>query len=546
MFVGPVEIANITTTVPATPVPSSSLIPPPPLYYAPFPTGAEVPAYQKNESWKFPKDFFWGVASAAYQIEGAAKDEGRGPSVWDVFTHRVTDFVKLNMTGDVVDNGYYMYKLDIARMAAMGVNAYSFSISWTRIMPFGRGIINEEGLAHYDDVINTCLEYGITPIISLFHVRTSSIQWSQLASADRPFQWDTPIYLQNLYGGWLSEQIVDDFVEYARVVFERYGDRVPHWVTINEPYSYCNEYPYPEGYFSAQTIPDVQQTFYCGFTSMLAHSKAYHLGKSMGLNSTISVKNFGGYKIPRTNSSDDALAAQRAYDFTEGWFFHPLFIDGDWPQYLKDYVSTFLRPFTTEEKAAIVNSSDLFMYDAYTSTYIYAPDDGVAACVNDSSNPLWPQCFNLSYTAAPEDGGWLVGYAADPNSAWLHKATDWVPSLLRYAYDTWKPKSIVVAEFGFSEPFEGLKPTKADILYDLARMSYIHDYMRGILMALSDNVPVIGCLAWSFLDNFEWQQGFSQTRFGMQYVNFTSPTYDRTYKASFFEYARTFQLYQEK
>jgi beta-glucosidase len=170
MFVGPVEIASITTTVPATPVPSSSLIPPPPLYYAPFPPGPEVPAVVKNSSWSIPKDFFWGVASAAYQIEGAAKDEGRGPSVWDVFTHRVTNYVVNNMTGDVVDNGYYMYKLDIARMAAMGVNAYSFSISWTRIMPFGRGPLNEEGLAHYDDVINTCLEYGITPLVSLFHV----------------------------------------------------------------------------------------------------------------------------------------------------------------------------------------------------------------------------------------------------------------------------------------------------------------------------------------------------------------------------------------
>ena len=173
MFVGPVEIASITTTVPATPVPSSSLIPPPPLYYPPFPSGAQNPAFEKNESWSFPKDFFWGVASAAYQIEGAAKDEGRGPSVWDVFTHRVTNAVVNNMTGDVVDNGYYMYKLDIARMAAIGVKAYSFSISWTRIMPFGRGPINEEGLAHYDDVINTCLEYGIIPLVSMFHVRYS-------------------------------------------------------------------------------------------------------------------------------------------------------------------------------------------------------------------------------------------------------------------------------------------------------------------------------------------------------------------------------------
>ena len=351
--------------------------------------------------------------------------------------------------------------------------------------------------------------------------------------------------MQNLYGGWLSEEIVDDFVDYARVLFERYGDRVPHWVTLNEPYSYCNYYPNPVGYFTYQDIPDEQQTFYCGFHSMLAHSKAYHLGKAMGLNSTISVKNFGGYKIPRTNSSDDALATQRAWDFTEGWFFHPLFIDGDWPQSLKTYVLTFLRPFTAAEKAAILDSSDLFMYDAYSSQYQYAPIGGVAACLNDSSNAAWPHCFKTSYNASAADGGWNVGAAADPHSPWLHKATDWVPALLRYAHATWRPKAMVVAEFGFSEPFEGLKSVKGDILYDLGRMSYMHDYMRAILLALSENVPIIGCIAWSFVDNFEWAKGFDQTRFGMQYVDFQSPTYERTYKASFFEYARTFQTYQK-
>ena len=173
VFVGPVEVASVTTTATATPVPSNELIPPPPLYYSSFPPGPQNPLYAKNDSWSFPSDFWWGVASAAYQVEGAAKDEGRGPSVWDVLTHRATNFIVGNATGDVGDNQYYLYKQDIARIAAIGIKTYSFSISWSRVLPFGKGRVNEQALAHYDDVINTCIEYGVQPVVTLFHVSVS-------------------------------------------------------------------------------------------------------------------------------------------------------------------------------------------------------------------------------------------------------------------------------------------------------------------------------------------------------------------------------------
>lgn len=194
----------------------------------------------KNESWKFPSGFFWGVSSAAYQIEGAMQAEGRGPSVWDIFTHRSTEITVSNDTGDVGCNEYYLYKQgalqifakmfgvlimsDIARIAALGVPYYSFSISWSRIFPFGKGPVNELALQHYDDLIDTCLQYGVKPVVTLFH-------------------WDLPLFLQNQYGGWLSEEIVDDYVAYAKVVFERYGNKVSHWFTMNEPIVFCGEYP---------------------------------------------------------------------------------------------------------------------------------------------------------------------------------------------------------------------------------------------------------------------------------------------------------------
>lgn len=371
LLIGPVSSAATTTTVSATAVPSSSLIPPPPLYYSPFPTGQEVFGEQKNESWSFPKDFWWGVAGAAYQIEGAVKDEGRGPSIWDALSHRVTNYVVNNNTADVTDNNYYLYKQDIARIAAIGVKTYSFTLSWSRILPFGRGAVNQEAIAHYNDVIATCLEHGVTPHVTLYH-------------------WDLPLYLQDTYGGWLSEEIVPDFVEYARIAYAAFGDRVTHWFTVNEPIVFCGLYPLPAEYFKNTTIPGIQQKFHCGHNVLLAHSQAYRLGKSMMPNALISLKHNGGYKIPLTNSSADAEAVQRAWDFNEGWFSDPTFLTGDYPASLKEYVSDFLPDFTEEQKQAINGSADFYAHDAYTAQFYFAPDVGIDACVSDASNPLFP------------------------------------------------------------------------------------------------------------------------------------------------------------
>ncbi|RDI82971.1 hypothetical protein Vi05172_g6805 [Venturia inaequalis] len=522
LYVGPVQrIQSMNTTVEATPVPTADLIPPPPLYYSPFPTGQQNVEPATNKSLKFPKDFWWGVASAAYQVEGAVKDEGRGPSIWDVFLHRVAGYSVANQTGDIANNQYYLYKQDIARIAALGVPAYSFSISWSRIMPFGRGPINEQGLAHYQDVIDTCIKFGVEPIVTLYH-------------------WDLPLHLQNLYGGWLSEDIIPDFAEYARVVFTRFGSKVNKWVTVNEPVGFCSTYPQPDGYFKHTAIPKYQQQFYCGQHVLLAHAKAYRIGKSiLPSNASISFKTNGGYKIPLTNSSADAAAVQRAWDFNEGWFADPTFLTGDYPASVKEFTSTFLRPLTTEEKTAVNGSCDIFMHDAYTSSFYAAPTGGIEACTKNSSNPLFPSCVNSTNAYADASGGWNIGYTADVGAPWLHKATDWVPAFLHYMQDTWKPAGgIAISEFGFAEPFEQLKTLLPDIRTDLARTAYYRDYMQAILLAMDQGVKVVGTLAWSIIDNLEWSQGYT-TKFGMQYCNFT--TQERHFKASFFEYVAAFK-----
>lgn len=145
-----------------------------------------------------------------------------------------------------------------------------------------------------------------------------------------------------------------------------------------------------------------------------------------------------------------------------------------------------------------------------------APDGGIDACVNNTSNPLYPSCANTSYNFASTSGGWNVGPTADPLSPWLHKATDWVPAFLSYINTTWHPSGgIAISEFGFAEPFEALKVLKGDILFDPIRSSYYRDYMQAILMSIAEGVNVVGCLAWSLVDNLEWAEGY-QSRFGLQ------------------------------
>lgn len=411
----------------------------------------------------------------------------------------------------------------------MGINTYSFSISWSRIYPFGSGPINQAGIDHYNDVINTCLQYGVTPVATLYH-------------------WDTPLFLQESYGGWLSEDIVADFVAYANTSFLAFGDRVKTWFTVNEPIVFCDFYPFPAQYFKNFTIPYKQQPYYCGRNVVLAHSQAYRLGKSILSNDTlISYKNNGGYKIPLTNSSEDAEAVQRAYDYNEGWFADPIFLTGNWPDSLNEYLSTFLEPFTDDQIATAKESADFFAHDAYTAQFYYAPDEGIEACLANTTNPLYPGCFNTSYTYSVDDGGWLVGAAADPLSPWLHKATDWVPALLRYIKAAWAPPQgrIMISEFGFAEPYEVYKQLVPDILTDQIRSEYYKGYMEGILIGLSEGINVMGSFAWSFVDNLEWAAGL-QVKFGMQRVDFESPGLERQYKASFFQYVDVYQKYVEK
>ena len=207
--VGPISTGAVSSTVSPTPEPSAY---PSPGVFHPL-----VPSYATNlTNAKLPAGFRWGVASSAYQVEGAAKDEGKGPSVWDLLAHRVPNLIADNSTGDTVAEHYYLYKQDFARLKSLGIPSFSPSFSWPRFFPFGKGPLNAQGVSHYDDVISSMISQGIQPAVTLFH-------------------WDTPLALFNEYGAWTDEQIVDDFFNYATFVISRYDKYVDIWYTFNEP-----------------------------------------------------------------------------------------------------------------------------------------------------------------------------------------------------------------------------------------------------------------------------------------------------------------------
>lgn len=295
-------------------------------------------------------------------------------------------------------------------------------------MPYGSGAVNEAGLRHYDDVIDTCLQYGITPVVTLYH-------------------WDLPLSLQLAYGGWLDEQIIIDFTEYARAAFKRWSSKVHSWVTVNEPGVFCSRYPLPRGLFNdsttaASTPPD-RQFYTCARNVLLAHASAYHAGKAVDASLSISFKNNGGYKIPADGTADTAAAVQRAYDFGEGLWATPVFLTGDYPASVGAHVAGFLRPLTPRQRARIRGSSDVFMVDAYGAggLVVAAPgpgEGGLQACLGNASHPAYPRCY-AGVPAYPGAGYWPVGPAVDPGASWLAYGTEWIPAMLRTYQDMFRP-----------------------------------------------------------------------------------------------------------
>ncbi|MEM9930184.1 MAG: family 1 glycosylhydrolase, partial [Bacteroidota bacterium] len=260
----------------------------------------------------FPKGFVWGSATSSYQIEGAWQADGKGPHIWDVFSHTPGKTARGDH-GDVACDHYHRYKEDIALMAKLGLKAYRFSIAWTRIQPDGMGEPNPAGIAFYNDLINELLAHGIEPWVTLHH-------------------WDMPAALQMEHDGWLGKKTTDYFARFARICFTAFGDRVKNWITLNEGWVMAI-LGYHDGVFAPGRTSD-SEPYLAAHHLILAHAKAarvYHQEFQPTQGGKIGMTNNCDWRQPKTDSPEDRAAAQRSLEFYLAWFTDPIYL-GDYPQ----------------------------------------------------------------------------------------------------------------------------------------------------------------------------------------------------------------------
>ena len=286
------------------------------------------------KEYRFPEGFYWGTATASYQIEGAVNEDGRGESIWDRFG-QMPGHVLYGDTGAVADDHYHKWREDLELMKKMGLKAYRFSIAWPRIQPAGYGEVNEKGLCFYEELIDELLAAGIEPFVTIFH-------------------WDLPQKLQDM-GGWANPQIVDYYEEYCRILFERFGKKVKHWITMNE--AYCISFL---GYFEGSHAPgikDLGTALSASYHVLLSHGRAVRLFRSMRLEGEIGITHVAQPMEPFDESSEmDRLAASYFDGYTNRWFYDPIF-KGSFPQ---DMVELFEKrgitvPEIKEEDMALMN-----------------------------------------------------------------------------------------------------------------------------------------------------------------------------------------------
>ena len=451
---------------------------------------------------KFPNDFTWGTATSCYQIEGGYQADGKGLSIWDVFS-KIKGKTANGDTGEVACDHYHLYKEDIALMAKLGVQAYRFSISWSRIIPNGYGEVNQKGIAFYSDLIDTLLEYGITPWITLYH-------------------WDLPVALQLEQDGWLNPKIADHFAAYARVCFEAFGDRVKYWLTINEPWVVAI-LGHGQGVFApGRTSKD--EPYLAAHHLLLAHAKAVDVYRKefAPQNGKIAITNNCDWREPLTNSVEDKEAAQRALLFFLGWFADPIY-KGDYPAVMRKRLGDRLPTFTAEEKKLLYQSSDFFGLNHYTT--MYAADVPADSDIEDVSVYGNGGIFEDQYVQLSVDESWgktSMNWAVVP---WgCQKMLEWI----HQRYDA---PDIIITENGCS--YSNTINAKGDCM-DEKRIDFVNGYLNACHAAIQNGVQLKGYFLWSLLDNFEWALGYEK-RFGIIHVDFD--TQQRVPKASAYWYA---------
>ncbi|XP_021686665.2 beta-glucosidase 17 isoform X2 [Hevea brasiliensis] len=447
----------------------------------------------------FPKDFMFGAATSAYQIEGAANTDGRKPSIWDTFTKEHPEKISDHSSGDVAEDFYHRYKEDIAVIKEIGLNSFRFSISWPRVLPFGRvsAGVNPEGVNFYNSMINELLSNGIEPFITLFH-------------------WDLPQALQDEYGGFLSPKIVDDYRDYVDFCFEEFGDRVKYWVSLNEPnYFSCF------GYALGATAPgrcsnyigncrngnSATEPYIVIHHMILCHASAlklYRLKYQASQKGTIGIIVTAFWKEPKFDTIASRKAASRGLDFTIGWLLHPLTY-GDYPESMRTLVGDRLPKFTEEQSQMIKGCIEFVGVNYYTARY-----------VDESTSST---SVNLSYTTdsqvieSTEKNGIPIGQQA--GSTWIYIYPEGLREMVFYIKRNYNDPSIYITEN------DNYSMSINDLLNDSLRIKYHYLHLSYLLQAIKEGADVRGYYVWSFLDDFEWEFGYT-FRYGLTYIDYTN------------------------
>ena len=440
----------------------------------------------------FPKDFIWGAAAASYQIEGAAHEDGRGLSVWDAFSH-TEGKTKNQDTGDIACDHYNKFREDVALMKQLGLKAYRFSISWSRILPDGTGKINKAGLQFYSDLVDELIKSDIEPFVTLFH-------------------WDLPQELQ-YRGGWANIEIADWFSEYTRIVVEALSDRVSYWMTFNEPLCHIL-LGHSTGYHAPGLTLSNREVFRLIHHMNLAHGKAVQtIRKYAKKKSIVGFVPNPSPGVPATDSQED-LDAARAYTlsgssrglFSNGWWLDPILLG----QYPKDGIEAMGADFPADmikdgDMELISQKLDFLGINLYTGTVIKHDEiHGFEVC--------------------PAKNGY------DQNALKWHVLPESIYYLSKFLYEKYK-LPIIIAENGLTLSDWVSLDGK---VHDPNRIDYMHRYLKELKKASEEGIDIRGYFAWSILDNFEWSEGYNE-RFGLIHVDFN--TLKRTPKDSFYWYS---------
>lgn len=433
----------------------------------------------------FPQDFIWGAATSAYQIEGAWNEDGRGPSVWDVFC-RQPGKTWQGQTGDVAADHYHRWQEDVDLMAQLGLRAYRFSISWPRVLPQGTGQANQAGLDFYDRLVDALLARGIQPFVTLFH-------------------YDLPLALQEK-GGWPNRDIVRYFAEYASIVAQRLGDRVAYWIPHNEPFVVA-----ALGYYTGEHAPGIRNPV--AALQAIHHLLLSHAYAAQAIRAYAKIPPRIGIALnlspvyPASLSLLDRRAAERFHRLLNRVCLDPLFL-GRYPERLLPPLSWLWPKVKPGDMAAIASSLDFLGVNYYSRVVVRhawkAP-------------PIW---------------------AVETEPPGVERSPMWeifpqgMYELLRWVWENYHPASIIITENGVPVPDE----VGADgQVHDPGRISYLQRHLAQVHKAIQEGIPIHGYFVWSLLDNFEWALGY-QMRFGLIYVDYS--TQRRIVKDSGWWYAK--------